>query len=87
MTIYRLHQKLGELIAAGHGRKPVTIDKRTFTSPLERDGVVIMEVDSLEVCPVPQIDGDGFPKFRADGQECFRQCCILYGDDKETNDV
>lgn len=44
MTVSRLHKQLSELIAAGHGRKPVCINKRTFNHQLERDGVVIMPV-------------------------------------------
>lgn len=83
MTIYRLHKLLGELIERGHGRKPVAINKRTFTNPLESDGAVIIDVDSLELYPVPQIDGDGGTKTREDGSECFRITCVLSGDDPE----
>ena len=36
MTVSGLHKQLSELIAAGHGRKPVCINKRTFNRQKER---------------------------------------------------
>ena len=42
MTVARLHKELGKMIAAGHGRKPVAVNVRTFSHPLEDDGAVIV---------------------------------------------
>lgn len=40
MTVSALHKQLGTLIEAGHGRKPVAVNKCTFTDPCEQDGAV-----------------------------------------------
>ena len=47
MTVPGLHKQLSELIAAGHGRKPVCINKRTFNHRMEEDGAVILPVESV----------------------------------------
>lgn len=47
MTVSGLHKQLSELIAAGHGRKPVCINKRTFNHRMEEDGAVILPVESV----------------------------------------
>ena len=44
MTANRLHTILGNLISAGHGRKRVVINKRTFTDNRENDGLCMLPV-------------------------------------------
>ena len=84
MTVSRLHKQLSELIAAGHGRKPVCINKRTFNHQLERDGVVIMPVESV-FGPVfiTIADDDGWQKFNRDGTEAGRYTVVLAGGEEE----
>ncbi len=83
MTVSRLHKQLSELIAAGHGRKPVCINKRTFKNRLEDDGVVIMPVKSVSgPVFVPTSDDDGGTKFNQDGTEAGRQTVVLFGDEE-----
>lgn len=38
MTVNKPHKILGEMIAAGHGRRPVNVAKHTFTHNCESDG-------------------------------------------------
>ncbi|TXH48102.1 MAG: hypothetical protein E6Q97_25550 [Desulfurellales bacterium] len=84
MTVSRLHKQLSELIAAGHGRKPVCINKRTFNHQLERDGVVIMPVESVSGPVFITIaDDDGWQKFNRDGTEAGRYTVVLAGGEEE----
>ncbi len=80
MTVARLHKLLGKLIASGHGRWKMSIDKASFRSPLLADGVSILDVHEVECELVPVADGDGFTETLANGQEKFSKCAILYGD-------
>ena len=59
MSINELHELTGKLIAEGRGKLGVTIGKDTFTHPLERDGAVIMPVESAEVRNYEILDDDG----------------------------
>lgn len=85
-TVARLHKHLGELIAEGHGRKPVCVDKSTFGHPLEEDGAVILDV--AHVGPVRWIgmaDDDGGTKVNKDGTEAGRYVIIISGNDRESS--
>lgn len=79
MTVNRLHKLLGKLIDEGHGKKPVCVDKSTFTHNLEQDGCTVIELCGLGVFGIRQADGDGGTKVDAKGHECFRQTCVLVG--------
>jgi RNase adaptor protein for sRNA GlmZ degradation len=80
-TVARLHKLLGELVANGHGRKPVVINKRTFKHPLEDEGCVMIDVRSIEgprwICT---LDDDGGSKINADGSEAGKRVVVLIGD-------
>jgi hypothetical protein len=80
MTVSALHKKLSELMEAGHARKPIAINKRTFRHALEDDGAVILEVHGVEgprwIC---SIDDDGGPKINQDGSEAGKRIVVLLG--------
>jgi hypothetical protein len=80
MTIAKMHKLLGEMIQNGHGRKRVCVDKSTFRHPLEGDGAVILDVDSMEVVSFPMLDDDGFTKTRSDGSESCHTAAVICGD-------
>lgn len=80
MTVARLHKLLGKLVEKGHGRKPVCIDKRTFSHPLENDGCTILGVDAIEGPRfIPNCDDDGGFKENSDGTESGRMTVVLKG--------
>ncbi len=80
ITVASLHKKLADLIAAGHGRKPVCINKESFTHPLENDGAVILGIESVKGPEwVGTCDDDGGIKVNADGSEAGRMTVILQG--------
>lgn len=79
MTISKLHKLLGKLIAEGHGRKTVDVNKRTFTHPLESDGVCIMPVEAIELKRYSVSDDDGGPKVTSRGLEVMRTSLVLTG--------
>lgn len=84
MTVSKLHKLLTELIAAGHGRKPVCINKRTFNHKLERDGAVILPVESVSGPKfIGTADDDGWTKFNRDGTEAGRYTVVLSGGEEE----
>lgn len=84
MTVSRLHKQLSDLIAAGHGRKLVCINKRTFNNRLEQDGAVIMPVKSVSGPTfIGTADDDGGPKFNRDGTEAGRYTVVLAGGEEE----
>jgi hypothetical protein len=79
ITINRLHKLLGKLIAEGHGRRPVCIDKPSFTHNLESDGCVILEVESAEIHSYRRLDDDGGTAINADGSERMLTSLVLDG--------
>ena len=84
MTVSKLHKQLSELIAAGHGRKPVCINKRTFNHRMEQDGAVIMPVESVSGPTfIGTADDDGGTKFNRDGTEAGRYSVVLAGGEEE----
>lgn len=81
MNVAQLHRALGELIAKGHARKPVCINKNSFHHPLEGDGAVILGIDSVQgPIFVGMTDDDGGTKFNKDGTESGFMTVILKGD-------
>lgn len=80
MTVNRLHKRLTELIADGHGRKPVCVNKQSFQHNCEEDGVVILDLCGLGIVRVPQADGDGGIRINRDGFEATLACLVLVGD-------
>lgn len=78
-TVLKLHKALGKLIAEGHGRKPVLVDKPTFTDNCEDDGCVILELCGLGVKWVGISDGDGGTKWNKDGSEAGHTVLVLAG--------
>lgn len=81
LTINQLWKQLGELIEQGHKRKPVCIDKRSFTHPLESDGCVILHVHDANIAHIDQCDDDGGLKENKDGSISSRTCLVLSGYD------
>lgn len=81
MTVARLHKELGKMIAAGHGRKPVAVNTRTFWHPLEDDGAVILNVVDIAAPEfIYNVDDDGGIKINQDGTESGRFVVVLRGD-------
>lgn len=84
LTVSSLHKMLAKLIADGHGRKPVCINKRTFSHPLETDGVVILNIHGVTGPEwIAKCDDDGDPKINRDGSEAGSQTVILIGDSND----
>lgn len=80
MTVATLHKRLGEILARGHGRKPVCINKETFKDNRESDGCVILGVEEIEgPIFIPNCDDDGGYKENADGSESGRMTIVLKG--------
>ena len=81
MTVAALHKRLGELVAAGHGRKPVLINKNTFTHPLESDGCVMLPVVEVQgPAWMGVMDDDGGTKWNKDGSEFGKTVVVLSGE-------
>lgn len=80
ITVAKLHRLLGEIIDLGDGRKPVCIDKSTFTHPLEGDGCTIIGIEFVDgplwIC---NADDEGGVKENADGSESGRMTVVLKG--------
>lgn len=79
MTIIKLHKLLAALIEQGHGRKPVCIDKCTFTDPRESDGPMILPVCALDLKWVNDADDDGGIAVNKDGTERGHMTLVLGG--------
>lgn len=80
MTVATLHKRLSALIDAGHGRKPVLVDKPSFTHPCEQDGTTILEISSVDGPKwIPICDDDGGTKWNKDGTESGKTVIVLSG--------
>ena len=80
LTVAALHKRLSALIEAGYGRKPVAVNKRTFTDPCEQDGAVILAVHGVEGPRwIPTPDDDGGTKWNKDGTEAGKRLVVLFG--------
>lgn len=79
MQLRTFIKKLQKLESEGHGRALVTIDKNTFTHPLEDDGCCILNVENVDWNHIGQMDGDGFTAYTKNGQEKVKKCILLTG--------
>ena len=79
MTINALQKLTQKLIAQGHGRSRVSIDKATYANPLEDEGCTIMDVHSADVEAIYLSDGDGFTETDFKGREKVRLCLVMRG--------
>lgn len=79
LTVNQLHTMLGKLIEGGYGRLPVCVSKHTFTHPLERDGVTILNAYGLRVECLPMASDDGGGKYTKAGREVTQRTCVLFG--------
>lgn len=80
MTVARLHQILGDLIAAGHGQRPVCINKTTFRPPGGQEGSVILDVGSASGPEwVPTRDDSDCNPWHQDSNEAGRRVVVLRG--------
>ena len=83
MNVQQLHKALGALIEQGHGRKPVCVNKASFSHPLESDGAVILKVWSIsEPRWINMTDDDGGTKFNKDGTESGSYTIVIEGDNR-----
>lgn len=80
MTINQLHAITEKLIQQGCGRRKVTIDKSTFSHPLEGDGAVILDVASADFECVPILDADGYAERTKSGAEKIMMTLVMVGD-------
>jgi hypothetical protein len=81
MTVARLHKLLGALIEAGHGRKPVLVDRSTFSDPRDNDGLLMLPPRYVQGPRwIPTADDDGGTKWNKDGSEAGQQCVLIVGD-------
>ncbi len=88
ITVARLHKLLGAMILEGHGRKPVCINKSTFTHPCEDEGTVILNISDVTGPEwIAQADDDGGTKWNKDGTESGKQCVLLLGDHRDLGDL
>lgn len=83
MTINKLQKYLADLVAEGHGRKKVMIDKSSFRHPLESDGCLILPVDEATIFRFNLADDDGGTKVTTRGVECMQSALVLYGKDRD----
>lgn len=84
-TVASLHKQLGALIAAGHGRKPVLVNKATFTHPLEADGCVMLPIAQVQGPKwIGLSDDDGGTKWNKDGSEAGKTVVLLAGERSST---
>lgn len=80
MTINQLHKLLTKLIAQGHGRKLVHVDKGSYRDNRESDGCVILPVSRGAIHCYRMLDDDGGQAYRADGTEVTRESLVLIGE-------
>lgn len=77
MTIIKLKNELEKLIAQGHGRKTVCVDKSKVTHALESDGCCIIPVTSAEIQTHGMMDDDGGWKVLANGCNATRTALVI----------
>lgn len=79
MQLRTFIKKLQKIEAEGHGRALVTIDKRSFSHPLEQDGCCILDVADVDWAYIDQLDEDGFTDTTKNGQAKVKKCLVLTG--------
>jgi hypothetical protein len=77
MTIIKLKNALEKLIAEGHGRKMVCVDKSKVTHPLESDGVCIIPATDAEIQTHEIHDEDGGLKVLSNGCTATRTALVI----------
>lgn len=80
MTVKKLHKILTQLIAEGHGRKPICPDKSTFSHNLEDDGCTVLNITDVKMCWVANADGDGGIAITKSGEESGKITVVLLGE-------
>ena len=86
MTVNQLHKLLGRLIAQGHGRRAVMVDKPSFRDNRESDGCVILPAWRGCIKTYPLLDDDGAIATRADGTERDFTGLVLIGESGPTGE-
>jgi hypothetical protein len=81
MTVYQLMKILGK--ASPRAKVCVYVD--TFKKPIEEMNCLDVESASYEF--LPQVDGDGYGEYRADGQQKGRMVILLRGDHKLKEEI
>lgn len=79
MTVARLHKELGKLVERGLGRRRVCVNKPTFTSNLEGDGLTYHDVRHVGIYVGEFLDDDGGIATRADGTTRTMSAIVLSG--------
>lgn len=80
MTVNQLHKLLTKLIAQGHGRKAVYVDKASYRDNRESDGCVILPVYRGAMHTYRLFDDDGGIAYDSKGTERQRTSLVLIGD-------
>jgi hypothetical protein len=84
MTINQLQKLLTKLIAQGHGRKAVYVDKGSYRDNRENDGCVILPVYRGAIHTYILFDDDGGHAYDSKGVERHRTSLVLIGDSGST---
>jgi hypothetical protein len=80
MTVARLAKELQRLIGEGHGRKPVLVDRSTFSDPRDNDGLLMLPPWQVQGPRwIPTADDDGGTKWNKDGSEAGKLCVVIVG--------
>jgi len=79
LTVAALYRKLGQLISAGHARKPIVVDKTSFKHPLEGYGVTLIHARDVDVEWIRLCDDDGGTALKADGSERGFVAAVIVG--------
>lgn len=79
MTLNRLI-KLLQAQQAMHGHRHVHVEKDSFNHPLDKDGSMMIPVESVDVQWVTLVDGDGFAETTKAGRERGSVLVVLRGD-------
>ena len=85
MTVHQLHKQLGKLIAQGHGRKQVVVDRASFYHKL--DNVIYLYVDYAELSSYQLLDDEGHILRNASYEERSITALVLLGDSYPPNDI
>jgi hypothetical protein len=80
MTVSALYKKLQIMIVAGHGRRRVVINKRSFTHPLESDGCCMLDIVSVSTQVYNKMNDDG-GFLDENGNEKFMRSVVLSGEE------
>lgn len=78
MTANKLHKLLTKMIADGHGRREVLVNKETFASNLEPE-VQFLPISGLLSKHILMADPDGGTMTNRDGSERGSVCIVLFG--------